>query len=226
MIESYWDLYVAYIDKCVRDNWANDIDPAHYEMEWNHFLPQCIFEDQPIGHWLTKRQHAIASALQTLVFRQNCMCGWHKKYLSAALLRDAWPYFGLASSNRAREGKGFHNFEQRSRAGQKAFELELGVHSRDYRESEEYLEQRRKAGLKTAELKIGLHSPGMASLGGNTAVKLGKGIHSPEHRGKGVKVTNSQVWESTMDGFRSNPGVVAKHNRANGWDPNARVRIS
>jgi hypothetical protein len=34
------------------------------------------------------------------------------------------------------------------------------------------------------------------------------------------------VWESTMDGFRSNPGAVALHNKANGWDPGARVRVS
>lgn len=37
---------------------------------------------------------------------------------------------------------------------------------------------------------------------------------------------NSQVWESTVDGFRSGAGQVAQHNRANGWDPAARIRIS
>ena len=96
-MESYWDLYVAYVHKCVADNWANDIDPAHYEMDWNHFLPQCIFGDQPIGHWLTKRQHAIASALQTLCFRKKCMFGWHKRYLPKHLLELAWPYYREAS---------------------------------------------------------------------------------------------------------------------------------
>ena len=90
MIESYWDLYVAYIDYCVRYNFENDIDPHHYEMEWNHFLPQCIFEDQPIGQYLLLKQHAIASALQTLAFQQNCLCGWHKKYLSKQLVDLAW----------------------------------------------------------------------------------------------------------------------------------------
>ena len=39
------------------------------------------------------------------------------------------------------------------------------------------------------------------------------------------KITTSQVWESTIDNFRSNVGNVSKHNRANGWDPNARVRV-
>ena len=90
---SYWDLYVAYIDKCVRDNQANDIDPHHYEMEWNHTLPQCLFGDWPIGQYLTLRQHAIASALQTLAFKKNCMFGWHKKDLPDILVELAWPYY-------------------------------------------------------------------------------------------------------------------------------------
>jgi hypothetical protein len=38
--------------------------------------------------------------------------------------------------------------------------------------------------------------------------------------------TNTQVWESTVDGFRSTAGPVALHNKSNGWDPAARVRIS
>jgi hypothetical protein len=37
--------------------------------------------------------------------------------------------------------------------------------------------------------------------------------------------TNNQVWESTVDGFRSNSGAVARHNKARGWDPNARVKV-
>jgi hypothetical protein len=42
---------------------------------------------------------------------------------------------------------------------------------------------------------------------------------------KGGKATSSQVWESLIDGFRSGPGQVARHNKANGWDPAARVKI-
>ena len=42
-----------------------------------------------------------------------------------------------------------------------------------------------------------------------------------------VLVANAmQVWESTVDGFRANAGNVAKHNKVNGWDPAARVRVS
>lgn len=43
---------------------------------------------------------------------------------------------------------------------------------------------------------------------------------------KGAQKTLSQVWESTVDGYRSNPGGVATHNKANGWDPDARIQIS
>jgi hypothetical protein len=42
---------------------------------------------------------------------------------------------------------------------------------------------------------------------------------------KGSEKTNAQIWESIIDGFRSNAGNVARHNKANGWDPNARIRV-
>lgn len=60
------------------------------------------------------------------------------------------------------------------------------------------------------------------------AVKAGRKSHEEkDENGKSelAMKMNRQVWESTVDGFRSNPGHVAKHNRANGWDPNARVRV-
>jgi hypothetical protein len=50
---------------------------------------------------------------------------------------------------------------------------------------------------------------------------LGKSVHGL----KSAERVNSQVWESTVDGFRGKPGGVAWHNKSNGWDPNARVRI-
>jgi hypothetical protein len=37
---------------------------------------------------------------------------------------------------------------------------------------------------------------------------------------------NSQLWQSTIDNFIGNAGNVASHNKANGWDPNARIRIA
>jgi hypothetical protein len=82
-------------------------------MEWNHFLPRNIFGDQPIGHYLLLKQHAIASALQTLVFKKNCMFGWHKRYLPENLLKLTWPYYcKLAADN-----------------GRKTAEMGVGVHA-------------------------------------------------------------------------------------------------
>jgi hypothetical protein len=41
-----------------------------------------------------------------------------------------------------------------------------------------------------------------------------------------LKKSRNQVWESTMDGFQGNAANVVRHNKANGWDPDARVKIS
>ena len=46
-----------------------------------------------------------------------------------------------------------------------------------------------------------------------------------ERSRKNGVIVASQVWESTEDGFRGNAGNVAKHNRANGWDPEAKCRV-
>jgi hypothetical protein len=101
-MDSYWDLYLAYIDYCVRYNYENDIDPHHYEMEWNHTLPQCIFGDQPFGQYLLLKQHAIASALQTLAFKRQCMCGWHFAYLHPDLLKLSLQYYAPHVSDAAK----------------------------------------------------------------------------------------------------------------------------
>jgi hypothetical protein len=42
---------------------------------------------------------------------------------------------------------------------------------------------------------------------------------------RGGKTAASQIWQSTIDGFVSNASNVAQHNKARGWDPNARVKI-
>ena len=102
----YFDLYYAYLAQCEKENWANMRDPNHDYMEWNHTLPQCIFGDQPIGQWLTKDQHAIVSALQTIAFRENCLCGWHKKFIPGELLELSWSlYLRMAKKNGENWGK-------------------------------------------------------------------------------------------------------------------------
>ncbi len=107
--------------------------------------------------------------------------------------------------------------------GKQAVENGVGIFSPDYRNSERYAEDRKnggsnggpKAGRVSHEKKVGCHSEEYKS--------------SPKYkkdRIRNAEITNSQVWESTVDGFRSSSGNVAKHNRANGWDPQARIRVS
>jgi hypothetical protein len=292
MIDSYWDLYVAYVNKCVRDNWANDIDPNHYKMEWNHWLPKACFPDLPVGQWLTLRQHAIASALQTLALRKNCMCGWHKKHLPAELLRLSWGYYGKMSSETLKKTHAEHRVGNKSSIGLKngrrnaaklnAEKDEFGrsanamkchevkdefgrsLHAlRLHEEKDEFgrsvraMKTIRKVhekkdefgrsvrGVKAAEK---MHAEKDEFGRSVNAIKAGKKTHEEKDElgrsvngvraagrmnsekdefGRSVTAmkTNTQVWESTIDGFRSHSGGVALHNKANGWDPGARIRV-
>jgi hypothetical protein len=43
---------------------------------------------------------------------------------------------------------------------------------------------------------------------------------------KSMNAVNAQVWESLFDGFKGSASGVARHNKANGWDPAARVKVS
>jgi hypothetical protein len=69
-----------------------------------------------------------------------------------------------------------------------------------------------------------------AKKAGNRTKELGVGICSPETRSAagraGGKVTASQVWESTIDGYRGSAGSIALRHKARGWDLNARIRLS
>jgi hypothetical protein len=107
---SHFDLYYAYLARCERDNWINDVDPHHYKMEWNHTLPQCIFGDLPFGQWLTLKQHAIASALQTLAFDRCTLCAWHKQHVPVRLWDLCLPLF-LVKATKAGSIAGRKNVE-------------------------------------------------------------------------------------------------------------------
>ena len=138
MINSYWDLYVAYIDCCAKYNWQHNIDPHHYEMEWNHFLPKAVFGDWPMGQYLLLRQHAIASALQTLAFGTLCHCGWHKKYMPKKLWDLCKKYQGLfkgrehRSESKQRISKALTGVERSARTREKMSKSQREVKSRKY----------------------------------------------------------------------------------------------
>jgi hypothetical protein len=244
-MESYWDLYVAYVHKCVADNWANDIDPAHYNMEWNHFLPKCVFGDQPIGQWLTLKQHAIATALQTLALKRNCLMGLHLKYLPETLLEKVYPLFteftrgnmykGNAPGSPTLTPEQKSEYEDaRMRGLRKCWEkpgpraghtvgkqnLELSRGIFDPANKEVMEEARRKGGTN-----------GGRKSGKDNAEK-GLGLFNPLYKDqkkewgrKGGLALSKQVWQSTVDGFISTASGVAVHNKSIGADSSARVRI-
>lgn len=245
MIDSYWDLYVAYVHHCVEWNKKHDIDPHHYEMEWNHFLPRCIFGNQPVGHYLLLKQHAIASALQTLAFKKNCMFGWHKHYLPGPLLDLSWTLFiernkknGVnVSSYFMKNNVGIFNpeFKQKIqeaqvKSGNEAVKNKTGIH--DPSNKELVLAASRYA----LENQSGIYDPKhLESVrlnrvnNGTNALLNQTGIFSSEYAEKHSEVgrlSGSQRWMSTVDGYTSNAPRVASHNKRNGWDPNARIRIS
>jgi len=74
---------------------------------------------------------------------------------------------------------------------------------------------------------------GKSKLAVEMQKKANEVIHARKNEnGKSVlsvtnsKIMNSQVWVSTVDGFMGNAGNVTQHNRRNGWDPAARVKVS
>jgi hypothetical protein len=87
------ETYYTYLRWCRDYNERNLIDPTSDKMEWHHTLPQCIFGDIRIGLWLTLKQHAIATALQTLAFNRNCLCPWHIQHLPGPLWAATRPFF-------------------------------------------------------------------------------------------------------------------------------------
>ena len=249
MINSYWDLYLEYIKKCVNDNWINDVDPHHYQMEWNHWLPKACFPDLPLGQWLTLRQHAVASALQTLALKENCMCGWHKKHLPSQLLELAWPYYCEAAK------KAYEKLHpKKDKFGRSAYAM--GLLEKVNEEKDEFGRSLNavKAVKRMNEVTHAEKDEFGRSLNAVKAVKkmqevvhaekdeLGRSVHGVKsaeklheekdefgksfNAVKAGEVTSSQVWESTKDGFTGNAGNVAQHNRARGWSPNDRKRVS
>jgi hypothetical protein len=75
----------------------------------------------------------------------------------------------------------------------------------------------RTMGARAVKEKIGIHDPAHMEILRENSRRNGK-ISGPK--------ATSQRWQSTVDGFISHAPGVAKHNRHNGWDPEARIRIS
>jgi hypothetical protein len=75
-------------------------------------------------------------------------------------------------------------------------------------------------GKKQAELGVG-----MFSYSKEERIEINKRAGKAGGKKGGVS-TGSQVWESLIDGSRSNAAGIVRHHKHNGWDPTARVRVS
>jgi len=132
--------------------------------------------------------------------------------------------------------------------GIKAKEDKSGIHSEEWLNSEErrrvYLKTGSTNGAALREQGKGIFSPewlgsedhlkhqseegkaGGAITGERCkANKTGICGQTKKELSDNAKKANSQIWESTHDGFRGNAGNVARHNKANGWDPSDRVKL-
>jgi hypothetical protein len=146
-------------------------------MEWNHFLPQCIFGDQPIGHYLLLRQHAIATALQTLAFKKNCLCGWHLDYLPDALRQLTHVYYIEAGRKIGEENKRLN----RGICDPEVHKLDHVVEAKrqnGLRVSQHFMEQ--SLGIFNPQFRQKIHAASVQS--GNAAYENKTGIHDPENK--------------------------------------------
>jgi hypothetical protein len=174
------ETYYAYLRWCQDYNERNLIDPTSEKMEWHHTLPQCIFGDIRIGLWLTLKQHAIATALQTLAFNYNCLCGWHISLLPSELYTVVKPYYS----------------ERRREVAYETLKRSVGIHAQS---DEERAEVRRKGGLvqgrlshvnRTALFAEGIVTFETRSRGGKRGGRVG-GLKGGK---RGAQVVNSTKW--------------------------------
>jgi hypothetical protein len=139
------NLYYRYLEGCRCYNEQNDLPEKGWE--WHHTLPQCLFGDQPFGLWLTKEQHAVASALQSLAFGVNCVCPWHVQLMPSRL----WEFVrGTFVKDKQQIGKktfeekvGCHAPGMASKGAQKAKEMGVGAR---FASKEQLAEWGRKGG--------------------------------------------------------------------------------
>jgi hypothetical protein len=155
--------------------------------------------------------------------------------------------YGLTKEQSIQNGKmvyelglGIHKLtkEQRSQNGKITYELGLGFHSLTKEQRiENGKSSGRMGGNKSKELGVGFFAmtPEQqkenrikgGKISGNKTKELGKGIHAQteEQRSELGKKTCSQKWKCLETGFITNPGNLAKYQKARGIDKSMRIRV-
>jgi len=110
--------------------------------------------------------------------------------------------------------------------GQKIVEERKGILDPLYLSSPKKLEDcsaaGKKGGRSNAINKTGICNPDFFLSDKSREVRRQNGKNTGP---RCAAITNSQLWQSTVDGFQGRACSVAIHNKANGWDPAARIRI-
>jgi len=146
---------------------------------------------------------------------------------------------------------GLFSLETHSKAGKRAYELKLGVHSRSKeqiiedgrkggqsngenktgfcgRSREQIIEDGRKggkiSGKRNKENKIGIC--GLSREQRSEAGKIGGKRGSIEDKIKAGKIVSSQKWVCLETGFTTNAGNLTKYQKARGIDTSKRIRVS
>jgi hypothetical protein len=146
----------------------------------------------------------------------------------------------MGNKTRKKLGLGIYGLtkEQSIQNGKMVYELGLGFHrlTKEQR-SENGKSSGRMGGNKSKELGVGFFAmtPEQqkenrikgGKVSGNKTKELGKGIHAQteEQRSELGKKTCSQKWKCLETGFITNPGNLAKYQKARGIDKSMRIRV-
>lgn len=179
---------------CRQFNELNDSPERGWE--WHHYLPQCIFGDTKLGIWLTKRQHAVATAYQTLAFQYCCLFGAHLNYLPP-------PLHSLVIGI----------YRQRAKdIGTKNVQTGHLDRIRELRDPVLLVKNGQKLGQRNIDsgLWASLRTPEHQSMAGKLS----------------AKILHSQRWMCTVTGKVSTPGGLSSWQKARNISTMCRVRLT
>ena len=179
--------------------------PSGYHFENAHYpLSEKLGGTKTVPLWYP--DHIIQGCLQTLAYDYPCI-DTRKEHTERNVVKNVYPEYLSLYEEAYSLCKRYSGVKR----GKQSVEMGLGIHGPGGRQA--FVETYRSNGLRMRDEKRGLFDPVYKE-------KIRKA------RSEATSKTNKQKWKSTVDGFISNAAAVAKHNKVNGWDPNARIKIS
>lgn len=184
------NIYYRYLEGCRNFNELNDLPEKGWE--WHHTLPRCIFGDQPLGLWLTKEQHALATLLQSLTFNRCCLFGEQLN-----LLPYAWRSLGKAIYSKGASVRG-------KLGGLTSLEKGTGIFGMTLAEK---IQISTKVGKDNVEIGRGFWDPKFSELKSEWVKRGGQvqGLINREKLGKKVIATidsNETIFPSVREASR------------------------